>query len=414
MAAATGLVLGFHSGQDWALPTAGLQLVIGSAVTAIIVMTVITTWIPPALDRAGLIVRAIFGGGFILAGIIMLVKARSGAESMAGRPIGMPTEDSLRALVAAPELSLPIVVGACLMAMVWGAAHGLTPGHGKAIVGAYLVGARGTAWHAVYLGLTVTITHTLGVFLLGLVATVAATQVAPEKLYPWMGLVSGLIVLFLGVSMFVGRMRRLTGGGEDHHHHHHDHDHHHHHHDHDHHHHHHHQDQGQGSPDAHHGHGPLDHTHTHAGESSAAHSHSNEGASGASEHVHDPHFHYHGGVGHSHLPPGADGTPVTMRSLLALGISGGLLPCPSALVLLLAAIALHRVGFGLILVTAFSIGLAAVLTGVGLLFIKGSRLLDGVPAFSTASRWLPALSALAIGVLGIGITWGSIAQLTTG
>lgn len=119
-------------------------------------------------------------------------------------------------------------------------------------------------------------------------------------------------------------------------------------------------------------------------------------------------------MGHSHLPPGADGTPVTMRSLLALGISGGLLPCPSALVLLLAAIALHRVGFGLILVTSFSIGLAAVLTAVGLLFIKGSRLLDGVPAFSTASRWLPALSALAIGVLGIGITWGSIAQLTSG
>jgi ABC-type nickel/cobalt efflux system permease component RcnA len=86
---------------------------------------------------------------------------------------------------------------------------------------------------------------------------------------------------------------------------------------------------------------------------------------------------------------GTDGTPVTMRSLLALDISGGLLPCPSALVLLLAAIALHRVGFGLILVTSFSIGLAAVLTAVGLLFIKSSRLLDRVPAFSTASRYTP-------------------------
>ena len=82
--------------------------------------------------------------------------------------------------------------------------------------------------------------------------------------------------------------------------------------------------------------------------------------------------------------------------------------------LLLGAIALHRVGFGLILVISVSVGLAAVLTAVGLLFIKGSRLLDRVPAFSTASRWLPALSGLVIGVLGIGITWGSIAQLANG
>ncbi|HBH32493.1 MAG TPA: hypothetical protein DDX81_11470 [Desulfofustis sp.] len=143
------------------------------------------------------------------------------------------------------------------------------------------------------------------------------------------------------------------------------------------------------------------------------HFHSHGDSTNNEAHAHDPHFHYHGGVGRSHLPPGADGTPVTMRSLLALGISGGLRPCPSALMLLLAAIAPHRVGFGLILVTSFSIGLASVLTAVGLLFIKSSRLLGRVPAFSIASRWLPAFSALVIGVLGIGITLGSIAQLAS-
>src|SRR4030095_8361433 len=92
------------------------------------------------------------------------------------------------------------------------------------------------------------------------------------------------------------------------------------------------------------------------------------------DHEQDPtQPHSHGGRVHSHLPPGADGGPVTWRSLLALGISGGILPCPSALVVLLAAISLHRVGYGLLLVGAFSAGLAGVLTAVGLAFVYGSR-----------------------------------------
>lgn len=118
-----------------------------------------------------------------------------------------------------------------------------------------------------------------------------------------------------------------------------------------------------------------------------------------------------GAHSHSHLPPGADGSPINWRSLLSLGISGGLLPCPSAMVLLLTAVAMHRIAFGLALVAAISVGLAGVLTVVGPLFIKDSHLADRTPWFAVPSRWLPAASALLICLLGAGIAWGAIAKI---
>lgn len=124
-------------------------------------------------------------------------------------------------------------------------------------------------------------------------------------------------------------------------------------------------------------------------------------------------YHSHGGRVHSHLPPGADGARVTWRSLLALGIGAGLLPCPSAMILLLTAVALQRVGFGLLLVAAFSVGLAGVLTVVGLLFIKGSQLIHEVrkPVFLKALRFAPAAGALVVCLLGGGIVWDSVSKL---
>jgi nickel/cobalt exporter len=103
------------------------------------------------------------------------------------------------------------------------------------------------------------------------------------------------------------------------------------------------------------------------------------------------------------LPPGAEGEPVTWRSLLALGISGGLLPCPSALVVLLGAIALNRIGFGLILVLAFSLGLAGALTAIGMLFIYAGRLFHRFPVQGRIIRFLPVLSALFVSAIGVGI-----------
>ena len=108
------------------------------------------------------------------------------------------------------------------------------------------------------------------------------------------------------------------------------------------------------------------------------------------------------------MPPGADGDPVTWRSLLALGISGGLLPCPSALVVLLSAVALGRVGFGLLLITAFSLGLAGVLTAVGIAMVHAGKLFDRIPSSGHLLRLMPVGSALFITIAGIGITWQAL------
>ncbi|GAB4197735.1 MAG: hypothetical protein Fur006_46670 [Coleofasciculaceae cyanobacterium] len=273
--------------------------------------------------------------------------------------------------------SVPIAIAG---AFIWGAMHAMSPGHGKTIVGAYLVGSRATPQHALFLGLTATIAHTTGVFALGLVTLFASEYILPEQLYPWLSFLSGLIVVAIGLNLFINRLgsvqllSKLPFGHSHTGHHHHDHSHHHHH-DHSHHHHH-------------------DHSHHHH------HDHS---------HHHHEHEHSHGD--HSHLPPGADGSPVTWQSLLALGISGGLLPCPSALVLLLSAIALGHIGFGLVLVLAFSLGLAGVLTGLGLLLVHAKRLFQKLPTQLQLVRVLPAVSALCIALIGLGITTQSLMQI---
>ncbi|MGH2541203.1 MAG: nickel/cobalt transporter, partial [Ardenticatenaceae bacterium] len=270
------------------------------------------------------------------------------------------------ALIEQREFSAGTILLALLAAFGWGAAHALTPGHGKTIVAAYLVGSRGTARHALFLGLTTTITHTAGVFALGLVTLFLSRYFLPEQLYPWLGVVSGVLVVSIGLSILAQRVRGLRAGPASH-------DHHGHSHSHDHHH-------------AHH-----DHSHSH------------------DHHDHD-HGHRHDHHTHSHLPPGVDGAPVTWRSLLALGVSGGLLPCPSALIVLLSAVALQRVGFGLLLITAFSIGLASVLTGIGILLVHARKLFNRIPASGPALRLLPVASACLITVLGMGITLQALVQ----
>lgn len=112
---------------------------------------------------------------------------------------------------------------------------------------------------------------------------------------------------------------------------------------------------------------------------------------------------------HTHLPPGADGSALTWRSVLAVGISEGLIPCPTALVVMLSAIVLQRVGFGLLLIVAFSLGLAGVLTGIGLLFVYGARWLQRMnegrlQRLGPALRLLPIASASVVTMAGLVIT----------
>ncbi|MGI8835890.1 MAG: sulfite exporter TauE/SafE family protein [Pyrinomonadaceae bacterium] len=290
-----------------------------------------------------------------------------------GRPASA-SRDQLTELISVSELTPGIALFSLLVAIALGGIHAFSPGHGKTVVGAYLVGSRGTPRHAAFLGLVVTITHTLGVFALGIVTLFASQYIMPERLFPILGFVSGGIVIAIGGSLFVRRLRAALAGQASQEHSHHQHE-----------------------------HNDRDHDHTHEHDDNL-HGHLHTGTS--------PLIHSHGGREHSHLPPGSDGTPITWRSLLALGISGGLLPCPSALVVLLAAIALHRVGFGILLVVAFSIGLAATLTGIGLAFLYAGRLVKHRVHFSAGKlvRILPVASAFVIMCLGILICYEGLLQ----
>ncbi|MBA2502551.1 MAG: sulfite exporter TauE/SafE family protein [Pyrinomonadaceae bacterium] len=291
-----------------------------------------------------------------------------------GRTAVAAARDPLAELIAAPEVTLDVILLGLLVAAALGAAHAFSPGHGKTVVGAYLVGSRGTPRHALFLGLTVTITHTAGVFALGLVTLFASQYILPERLFPVLSFISGAIVVVIGLSLFAGRLRSALGlaAGHDHAHHHH---------------------HGDGEA---HTHGGAHDDHTHQGD----------------EHEYHAHVHSHGGGRpHSHLPPGADESPVTWRSLLALGVSGGLLPCPSALVVLLAAISLQRVGYGILLVIAFSAGLAATLTAIGLAFLYAGRFLKLSPSSSANPliRVLPVASAFVIACVGALICYQALA-----
>ena len=245
-----------------------------------------------------------------------------------------PLSDRFAALIAPPHLSASLLALSLLIAIALGALHALSPGHGKAVMAAYLVGARGTAKDAVQLGITITATHTAGVFALGLVTIYAASIVTPERLYPWVTLLSGSLIVVIGGVLLLSRARRAWHGHE------------------------------------HHDHG-RDHPHT----------------------------------------------PLGRRSLLALGISSGIIPCPSALVVLLAAVSLHRVVFGILLIVAFSVGLAAALTGIGLALAGGLPLLvraHGLrdrPRFGRSMQFVPVASALVVTIAGLGLTLQAIPVL---
>jgi ABC-type nickel/cobalt efflux system permease component RcnA len=225
---------------------------------------------------------------------------------------------------------------------------------------------------------------------LGLVTLFASRYSLPETLFPWINLVAAALVVAVGIWVARGRLgslrrhlahRRAHARGIAHDHGHGPHGHHHHHHPHD----------GVGGPVpalAVAGAAPL-HDHVHSHDHGHAHGHSH-----ADDHGHG---HHHGPGGHTHAPP----EDLSMRSLLAVGAAAGIIPCPSALVLLLGAIALDRVGYGLVLVLAFSVGLAGLLSLIGLLVIYARRFIERLPLDGRVASAIPALSALAIIALGM-------------
>jgi len=307
-------------------------------------------------------------------------------------------------LIGRGELTLGVVLLTLVAAAGFGALHALSPGHGKTVVAAYLVGSRGTARHALLLGLTVTATHTSSVYALGFVTLYLSDYILPENLYPWLGVASGGLILALGLSLFVTRLRsaRLlpdgrawltwgvsfivrsplralalataeTGGAAI-----------------------------PASPE-------LAHPDRYAAELV----HPQAG------------LHRHGfGRAHSHAEPSGGQERVSWRSLVGLGVFGGMLPCPSAIVVMLSAIALHRVAFGLLLIVAFSAGLAAVLMGIGLFLVCAGKAAERIPLVrallqrgerggglvSFALRAFPAGSAAIVAAAGLVITMRALAD----
>lgn len=224
--------------------------------------------------------------------------------------------------------ALLALLGSCA---ALGALHALTPGHGKTMLAAYLVGERGTVGQAITLGTVVTVTHTSSVVALGVAVLVAGHWIVPGVVVPTVELVTGLAVLLLGLRLV--RSRRRSAGAADHHH-------------------------------------PHDHGHDHDGH----------------------HYHHHPTVG---LGGGA-------RGLVTMGVSGGIVPCPEALGVLLLAVGLHRTAMGLGMIVAFSAGLAAVLVTLGVVLVRARAVADRVGALGRrrAAAWVPIASAVIVTVLG--------------
>jgi len=269
--------------------------------------------------------------------------------------------------IAERDLTPGVMLAGILISFLFGVAHSLSPGHGKTMVAAYLVGSRGTPRHAMLLGLVVTITHTFGVFLLGLATLFATNYIVPERLYPALSAASGLIIFGVGLWLLMSRWQMLAA-------------------------------QQHNYSHSHDGHGHDGHEHSHDGDHAHAHSHDHDHS-----HAHGE-VHSHGGKAHSHAVPEG---PVTLRTLVTLGISGGIVPCPEALVVLLAAVKMHRIGYGLLLIVAFSIGLAAALIAIGLVVVSAGQRLSRLDRFSAGgklTRYLPIGSAAIITIIGIALT----------
>ncbi len=297
------------------------------------------------------------------------------AAPLLALPQGIPHDDgevgeALKSLLRVSDPSTGFLFAALGVAFLAGAAHALTPGHGKAIVAAYLAGSRGTVWDAVYLGSVVTVTHTATVFTLGLITLYATQHFLMEEIYAWLSVSSGLLIVAIGGWLLRARWRSFRSGEADHGH-------------------------------AHsHSHGPLGgHTHVHSHVSESGDPAENQA------HQHSPghdHGHEHGREHadmHDPTPPAGRG------NLLSLGISGGLVPCPEALAVLLISFTVNRLVFGLIILVAFSLGLAAVLIAIGVAMVLAGPALERFSKDGPLMRALPLGSAVIVTMLGLAILY---------
>jgi len=250
------------------------------------------------------------------------------------------------------DLSLLVWLGALGTAFVIGALHAITPGHGKTVMAAYLVGTRGSPAHAVGLGLSVAVSHTLGILGLAFVVIAAEGALPPDVIARTLPVIAAASIVVIGGLMLIGQVRQRVAARRSSHEHEHEHEH--------------------------------DHAHAHG--------------------------HDHGAGGHSHMP--AAGATLTWRGLFALGLTGGLVPSASALVLLLGSIVAGRAALGLVLVGVFGLGMATVMSAVGLAMVFARGRLDRIPRssrFGSIATAVPMLASIAVIGVGVVLTWSAVA-----
>jgi nickel/cobalt transporter (NicO) family protein len=272
----------------------------------------------------------------------------AGARDTASERLGAGSNSGFASLITKGELSAWAIVVSLLLSIVFGAVHALSPGHGKTLMAAYLVGAGGRAREAVVVGGAVAVMHTASVLGLGVLILSLERTFSPDRIYPWLGLASGLVAIALGAVLVVQRLgtwrdARLVDARE---------------HDHD------------------------------------------EGV--------DDHGHAHGPGGHAHVA--ASAPVLSRRGLTALAVAGGLLPSPTAVLVLLSAVSFGRVAFGLSLIAGFSLGLASALIVVGLVTLRARDVVSNRLS-SNLGRLLPVLSATVVGMVGVVLTVRGVVQL---
>jgi ABC-type nickel/cobalt efflux system permease component RcnA len=309
------------------------------------------------------------------------------------RPEGTPAPhgglDDLRETLGKP-ISPGLLLMALFAAVIAGGAHALTPGHGKAMVGAYLVGSRGTVWDAVLLGVVVTITHTAGVYILGALCLLLTQRFQAEAVGHWLSVASGALVLGMGFWLFQRGLLAYHGI----------------------------------RPMPGHSHAHADHTHAHETQiHSHEHSHVSGHALAGHAHSHEPgHAHEHALDAASERTPPADAPledpaaearerGVNRWGIIGLGVAGGMVPCFDALAILIAAVNLRSVVLGLVLILAFSVGMAAVLVAIGILMVTAKDLMQRFTGEAAWVRALPAVSGAILFFLGAWLTLQSLAQV---
>jgi nickel/cobalt transporter (NicO) family protein len=350
-----------------------------------------------ALADSQLVVDAINGGTELPSVMVPDASPVPGASSApstspSNGPSAAPSDGRVAALGAVPggvaggdlpsifrtaDLTPIVLLVSLLTAAALGAGHALTPGHGKTLMAAYLVGTRGSALHALGLGLSVSLSHTVGILVLAGLVVGASDVLAPDLIVRVAPAVAAVSIVAIGGWMLVSELRRRRAARgalrvwPDH--------------PHDH------------EPGHEHAHDDRPHHHD-----DDVHDHPHDLAHGHEAAPSDALEYRHGGVMHTHLP--AVGSTITWRSLFLLGLAGGLIPSTSALLILLGSIAAGRPAFGFVLVVAFGLGMAGVMAGIGLVLVFARGRLERMPSGRGIARLRDAVPLVAaVLVFGLGI-----------